>query len=83
MEEKVWHKSYAPNVQRTIDYEELTVSRALTRSAERFPDHTALNYMGRRITYRELDGMVNRFAREWGVLRDKDPNLTGDDVREG
>ena len=30
-----------------------------------------------------LTGLVNRFAREWGVLRDKDPNLTGDDVREG
>ncbi len=30
-----------------------------------------------------LTSLVNRFAREWGVLRDKDPNLTGDDVREG
>jgi len=30
-----------------------------------------------------LTGLVNRFAREWGVLREKDPNLTGDDVREG
>jgi DNA gyrase subunit B len=30
-----------------------------------------------------LTGLVNRFARDWGVLRDKDPNLTGDDVREG
>ena len=30
-----------------------------------------------------LTSMVNRFAREWGVLREKDPNLTGDDVREG
>jgi DNA gyrase subunit B len=30
-----------------------------------------------------LTGLVNRFARDWGVLREKDPNLTGDDVREG
>ena len=30
-----------------------------------------------------LTSMVNRFARDWGVLREKDPNLTGDDVREG
>ena len=30
-----------------------------------------------------LTGLVNRFARDWGVLRDKDANLTGDDVREG
>ena len=30
-----------------------------------------------------LTYLVNRFAREWGVLKEKDPNLTGDDVREG
>jgi DNA gyrase subunit B len=30
-----------------------------------------------------LTGLVNRFAREWGVLKEKEPNLTGDDVREG
>jgi DNA gyrase subunit B len=30
-----------------------------------------------------LTTLVNRFAREWGVLREKDPKLTGDDVREG
>jgi DNA gyrase subunit B len=30
-----------------------------------------------------LTSLVNRFAREWGVLKEKDPNLTGDDVREG
>ena len=62
-EDKLWHKAYAPGVQKTIDYEKLTVSEALTRSARRHPDRTALNYMGRRITYQELDGLVNRFAR--------------------
>jgi DNA gyrase subunit B len=30
-----------------------------------------------------LTSLVNKFAREWGLLKDKDPNLTGDDVREG
>jgi DNA gyrase subunit B len=30
-----------------------------------------------------LTTLVNRFAREWGVLREKDANFTGDDVREG
>jgi len=73
MEEKLWHKAYAPGVKRTIDYERLTVSEALTRSARRHPDRTALNYMGRRITYKELDGLVNRFARA----------LTDLGVREG
>ncbi|NDL57901.1 DNA topoisomerase (ATP-hydrolyzing) subunit B [Phytoactinopolyspora sp. XMNu-373] len=30
-----------------------------------------------------LTSLLNRFARDWGVLKEKDPNLTGDDVREG
>lgn len=28
-------------------------------------------------------GLVNRYAREKGILKDKDENLSGDDVREG
>jgi DNA gyrase subunit B len=30
-----------------------------------------------------LTGLVNRFAREWGVLKEKDANLAGEDIREG
>ncbi len=30
-----------------------------------------------------LTSMVNRYARDKGLLRDKDDNLSGDDVREG
>ena len=30
-----------------------------------------------------LTTLVNRFAREWNVLKEKDVNLSGDDVREG
>ncbi len=30
-----------------------------------------------------LTSLVNKFAREWGVLKDKDINLTGEDIREG
>jgi len=30
-----------------------------------------------------LTSLVNKFAREWGVLKEKDANLSGDDVREG
>jgi len=30
-----------------------------------------------------LTTTVNKFAREWGVLRDKDANLSGEDCREG
>jgi DNA gyrase subunit B len=30
-----------------------------------------------------LTSLVNKFAREWGVLKEKDTNLSGEDVREG
>jgi DNA gyrase subunit B len=30
-----------------------------------------------------LTRLVNRFGRDWNILKDKDANLTGDDVREG
>ncbi len=62
MKEKLWHKSYAPGVKKTLDFEQVTISEALTRSARKFPDHTALNYMGKKITYRELEGLVNCLA---------------------
>ncbi|MBN1574341.1 MAG: long-chain fatty acid--CoA ligase [Deltaproteobacteria bacterium] len=63
MKERLWHKSYAPGVKKTLEYEKVTVSEALRRSAEKFPDNVALNYMGKKITYSELDRLVNRFAR--------------------
>ncbi|WP_208713159.1 DNA topoisomerase (ATP-hydrolyzing) subunit B [Sinomonas sp. R1AF57] len=30
-----------------------------------------------------LTSLVNRYAREKGIIKDKDDNLTGDDIREG
>ncbi|GAA0620681.1 DNA topoisomerase (ATP-hydrolyzing) subunit B [Sporichthya brevicatena] len=30
-----------------------------------------------------LTSLVNKFGREWKILKDKDPNLTGEDIREG
>ncbi len=72
MENRLWHKSYAPGVQKTLNYEELTIPQALARTAGNYPNHTALNYMGKKITYKELNGLVNRFARallEMGVKK--------------
>jgi long-chain acyl-CoA synthetase len=69
MDEKFWYKSYAPGVPKTLNYEKITISEALSRAAKNFPQHTALNYMGKRITYQALDGLVNQFAR---ALQDLD-----------
>jgi long-chain acyl-CoA synthetase len=60
--ERIWHKSYAPGVPPEIAIQKITVGEALIRTAKKFPDHTGFIFMGRRITYRELDTLVNRFA---------------------
>jgi long-chain acyl-CoA synthetase len=60
--EKIWLKSYAPGVPATVDFAELTLQQALTRTAARFPDHTALAFNGMEISYRDLNDMVSRFA---------------------
>jgi len=62
MEERIWHKAYAPQVPPSVDYEEITLPAALERTAGNFPDTTALIMMGKRITYKELDDLVNCFA---------------------
>jgi len=63
MEQRLWHKSYVAGVTQTIDYEKTNLSQALARTANKFPDKTALNYMGKRISFGDLDGLVNAFAR--------------------
>ncbi len=68
MEAKIWHKSYVAGVPKSVKFEKLTVSAALTRSAKNHPNTVALNYMGRKITYSELDRMVNQFARALTAL---------------
>ncbi len=60
--DRIWHKSYAPGVPPEITIQKITVGDSLIRTAKKFPDHTGFIFMGRRITYRELDMLVNRFA---------------------
>ena len=67
MEERIWHKAYAPEAPPSIDYEDITLHDALERSASKYPEVTALIMMGKKISYRELNELVNRFA---GALAD-------------
>ncbi|MFH0787567.1 MAG: long-chain fatty acid--CoA ligase, partial [Pseudomonadota bacterium] len=53
---------YDPQVPPSIDYEKLTLPEALERSARNTPNQVALLMMGKKITYRELNALVNRFA---------------------
>ena len=62
MEERVWHKAYHPSVPPSLDYEEVPMPAALERSAKNYPNNVALDLMGKKITFRELDSLANRFA---------------------
>jgi long-chain acyl-CoA synthetase len=61
--ERIWHKSYAPGVPPAIEPERITMAEVLRRTAGRFPDRTAFIFMGRKISFAELESMVNRFTR--------------------
>jgi len=50
-------------VPKNIDYDKHTISQALTRSAEKYPNQPAIDYMGKKITFKELEDLVNSFAR--------------------
>lgn len=61
--ERIWHKSYPDEVPVEITVEKLTLPEAFSRSVRMYPKVPALIYMGTSITYRALDGLVNRCAR--------------------
>lgn len=71
-QDKPWLQFYQPDVPETIDFDTACLPEFLERSANRFPDKMALNFQGCEITYRKLNGMVNRFAnalRQFGIAK--------------
>ena len=70
MEERIWHKAYVPQVPHSIDLENITMPEVLARTAKKYPDRTSFIFMGRKISYAELDKLTDRFAnglRDIGV----------------
>ena len=60
--EKPWLKSYEPHVPEHIDYPETVMPAALEETARKYPDHTALIFNNAKITYRDYNEAVDRFA---------------------
>ncbi|MCX5874229.1 MAG: long-chain fatty acid--CoA ligase [Deltaproteobacteria bacterium] len=60
--DKIWLKSYSSSVPAQIDIEKINPPDALSRTANRFPDNAALIFQGAKITFKQLDDMVSRFA---------------------
>ncbi len=60
--EKTWLRYYHHDVPAEIDFEKITMSDALARTAARFPNNPGLLFQGTTVTFRQLDDMVSRFA---------------------
>jgi len=60
--EKVWFKHYEPEVPPTIEYPAKPLHWALEEAARKYPDNTATIFLGAKLTYRQLEGLANRFA---------------------
>jgi len=60
--EKPWLKNYDKNVPPSLEYEEKTFAEKFREVVEKYPDKTALIYMGKQITYTELDLLSNQLA---------------------
>ncbi|MBC7550555.1 MAG: AMP-binding protein, partial [Cellulomonas sp.] len=65
--DRPWLASYAPDVPADVVVPDEPLTAALTRAAERFGGRTAIDFLGRGLTYRDLARDVDRAA---GALRD-------------
>ncbi|MHA1195058.1 MAG: AMP-binding protein [Promethearchaeota archaeon] len=57
-----WMKNWPKETPRHVDYEEMSLGEMVKRSANLYPDSQAIYFEGFRMTYKELDVMVDRFA---------------------
>ncbi|MEM2103407.1 MAG: long-chain fatty acid--CoA ligase [Candidatus Bathyarchaeia archaeon] len=69
--ERPWYSSWPPNVRKHIDYPEVPLYELLRNSARKYPDNTALIYFDRKITYKSLNMLSDRFANALTDLKVK------------
>src|SRR5215831_1318777 len=63
MHDKPWIKSYPPGVKWDAEIPLTPVQQILEESASKWPNNPAIDFMGRKISYRELDDLANRAAK--------------------
>ncbi|MFX0104638.1 MAG: AMP-binding protein [Candidatus Hodarchaeota archaeon] len=57
-----WMKNWPTETPRNIDYDEVPLGDLLSRTAIKYPDSQAVFFEGFRMTYLELDTLVDQFA---------------------
>ncbi|MFC7365523.1 MULTISPECIES: long-chain-fatty-acid--CoA ligase [Bhargavaea] len=62
MTEKPWLKNYPEGIPPTLDYPEEPLQDGLTRSASKYPEKTAIHFLGRQVIYQELYESALKFG---------------------
>jgi long-chain acyl-CoA synthetase len=57
-----WLAHYEPGVPPTLTYPAVSLHGLLEQTADRYPEHTAVVFLGAKLSYRALDQAANRFA---------------------
>jgi long-chain acyl-CoA synthetase len=68
MKPRIWHRAHEPGIPVDMSFESLPVPEFLRRSARMFPRQTALVFENCRMTYAELDSLVDRVATALAAL---------------
>jgi len=63
MNDMPWIKSYPPGVRWDAEIPLTPVQQILEESASKWPNNPAVDFMGRKISYNELDDLANRAAK--------------------
>jgi len=61
-EEKIWFQSWPSDVSKHLNYPDVPIFELLRQTAKKHPKSTAISYLGREITYEELDVLSDQFA---------------------
>ncbi|TNE38221.1 MAG: long-chain fatty acid--CoA ligase [Alphaproteobacteria bacterium] len=72
MSDFLWEKSYPRGVKWEIEIENAPVYALLDEAVEKWPNNYVIDFMGKQITYTELDNMVNRAAKGFRALGVRD-----------
>lgn len=62
MTTKPWLDLYPPEIPKTLDYEKIPLQEFLTRAGTKYPDKTAIHFLGKNISYKEFYESALKFA---------------------
>ena len=68
MSDKLWLKDYPSEIPHRINYERRCLHHYLKSSAEKYPRQTAIHFLGKKVTFKELYKQAKQFANQLQTL---------------